>query len=603
MNLNSAEDEGWEVYGKKGKAKAGTSSSKQVRQNSNTSAWGLSDNMQRLGMRSQGGSGRGSGQTWQTSDVRKPTGRGYTKPQTSNKLPDSTYVAPIQRIPPPRKDGWVWGNRGVSSQSSQENMGQKAPEVYPANDQASTVVSDDDEEDSDNLDDSDDELSDGFNSDESQKSHETRKKNRWFGDLFQCLDGLSIEQINEPERQWHCPACKGGPGAIDWYHLQPLIAHARTKRSKRVKLHRELAKLLDEELRRRGTSAVPAGEMFGQWKGLEERNDKEIVWPPMVIIMNTRLEKGDNDKWIGMGNQELLEYFQDYSAVKARHSYGPQGHRGMSLLIFEPSAVGYVEAERLSKHFEDTGRDRLAWDRNRVPFYAGGKRQLYGYMAEKRDLEYFNQHCQGKSKLKYEMRSYQEMVVKQMKQMSEENQQLIWYKNRVAKDQKTKKALEETISVMADKFRRTVEESNVVKLRTKKHHEKIQEEMDSQERFFNEQLQEFYDTRNAKEEKFEMIQQNEREKLTMQAEANVSIKERLQRAEEAEKLIKLQDRDLKAYTAKRDALMEAHKQQLMDLKRRHREEEMSLEKDFDAKFDKLLEEYSPGASKQGGDDN
>lgn len=99
-----------------------------------------------------------------------------------------------------------------------------------------------------------------------------------------------------------------------------------------------------------------------------------------------------------MGNQELLDYFSGYSAVKARHAYGPQGHRGMSMLIFEASAVGYAEAERLSKHFYDKQRDRNAWDalhRNRVPFYTGGQRQLYGYMADKNDMESFNQHSQG----------------------------------------------------------------------------------------------------------------------------------------------------------------------------------------------------------------
>ena len=40
-------------------------------------------------------------------------------------------------------------------------------------------------------------------------------------------------------------------------------------------------------------------------------------------------------QWIGLGNQELLDYFSTYDAVRARHSYGPQGHRGMSVLIFE----------------------------------------------------------------------------------------------------------------------------------------------------------------------------------------------------------------------------------------------------------------------------
>lgn len=96
-----------------------------------------------------------------------------------------------------------------------------------------------------------------------------------------------------------------------------------------------------------------------------------------------------------MGNQELLEYFSSYAAVKARHSYGPQGHRGMSVLIFESSAGGYLEAERLHKHFAEQGTDRNAWNSRMVLFHPGGKRQLYGFMAVKEDLDFFNQHSQG----------------------------------------------------------------------------------------------------------------------------------------------------------------------------------------------------------------
>lgn len=96
-----------------------------------------------------------------------------------------------------------------------------------------------------------------------------------------------------------------------------------------------------------------------------------------------------------MGNQELLDYFRAYEAVKARHSYGPLGHRGMSILIFEASAMGYLEAERLHKHFVDEGTDREAWERRRVLFYPGGQRQLYGFLASKEDMDCFNQHSQG----------------------------------------------------------------------------------------------------------------------------------------------------------------------------------------------------------------
>lgn len=100
-------------------------------------------------------------------------------------------------------------------------------------------------------------------------------------------------------------------------------------------------------------------------------------------------------QWLGMGNAELLEYFSAYEAVKSKHSYGPDGHRGTSVLIFEESAMGFMEAERLSKHFEDQGTDRDAWDHRRVLFLPGGQRQLYGFMAQKRDLDFFNQHLHG----------------------------------------------------------------------------------------------------------------------------------------------------------------------------------------------------------------
>ncbi|KAL1567907.1 Protein SUPPRESSOR OF GENE SILENCING [Salvia divinorum] len=588
LNVNTTEDDGWEEYGKKSKNKNKNAASKQwAPQHSTPKAWGQADTLQKLGMRTDGGIGQGSGQ-------QQYGGRGYTKQPNLN---HNGYVAAPPVIPPPLKNGRGWNVRPASSRPS-DNGVSHIQNAQAANNQV--FQSDEvDDDDSDGMDDSDDELmSDDFDSDESQKSHETRKQNKWFKEIFHCLDNLTVEQINEPERQWHCPACQGGPGAIDWYRgLQPLITHAKTKRSKRVKLHRDLAEILDEELKRRGTSAVPAGEVFGKWKGLDERADKDVVWPPMVVILNTKHDKDDNDKWIGMGNQELLDYFSDYSAVKARHSYGPHGHRGISILIFEASAVGYAEAERLSKHFEANSRDRVAWHRNKVPFYPGGQRQLYGYMAEKPDMESFNQHSQGKSKLKYELRSYQEMVVKQMKQMGDDNQQLMWFKNKVVKEQLSKKALENSFGVLSEKLRTTMVENHVVKLRTQKHHEQNKEEMDSQEQFYKEHIQQLYDARNEKEENFKKIQQHEREKVT-QSEADVaSAEERARRREENSRLIQLQDKGLDEYISKRDKLMKAHEERRLELKRKLWAEEIALEKEFDEEFNKLIGEYTPAESK------
>ncbi|KAG5590730.1 hypothetical protein H5410_041244 [Solanum commersonii] len=46
---------------------------------------------------------------------------------------------------------------------------------------------------------------------------EERKKCHWFKKFFECLNKLTIHIIIDPKRQWNCPACKGGLGAIRWF--------------------------------------------------------------------------------------------------------------------------------------------------------------------------------------------------------------------------------------------------------------------------------------------------------------------------------------------------------------------------------------------------
>ncbi|KAK2656429.1 hypothetical protein Ddye_009481 [Dipteronia dyeriana] len=605
FSLDSAQDDGgWEVYAKKSKNRAGNSAAKPWgSQNPSNIARGHPDAAQKQGMRGNNVSGRASGSTWpgQTADSRIPAGRGNARPQLTSKGTEKNYIVPQPGIRPPLEHGWNWQSRAGSSQSkgSEEFQKKDNSDVEDHKDRVGSDDYDDENgDDSDAADDSDDELlSDDFDSDTSQKSLETRKRSRWFIKFFESLDSLSVEEINEPARQWHCPACQGGPGAIDWYRgLQPLMTHAKTKGAKRVKLHRELAELLDEDLRRRGTSVIPPGEMFGKWKGLkEEEKDHEIVWPPMVIIMNTKHDKDENDKWIGMGNQELLDYFEPYNAVKARHSYGPQGHRGMSVLIFESSARGYLEAERLHKHFVEQGTDRSVWDRHkRVLFHSGGKRQLYGYMAVKEDMDSFNQHSQGKAKLKFEMRSYQEMVVNQIKQMSEDNQQLVYFKNRVVKEQKHTKALEESFQFMSEKLRKTMEENRIVRQRTKMQHEQNMEEMNYQEEFFKDRIKMIHEARNEKEEDFEKLQQLERNKVKQSIANTSSNAEYLQRAEEKiEKFIESQEKEVEEYANERDNLIKAQEERKCAMRQRHHEEEVALEVEFSKELDQLMSKYSP----------
>jgi len=276
VNLGSGHDVGpWETYSKKSKNRGESSAAKRW----GPRAWGNADMAPMSGMRNYSGAGRAAG-------YMRPAGRGYGRPQPGTGGYGYSGTSNLIIRPPPEG---VWNRKSTHVRD----------EIVPEEFEFEQKNDDEGDDDCDDLEDTGDDLtSDEYDSDASQKSHETQKNSKWFRKFFEYLDSMTIEQINEPEREWHCPACQGGPGSIDWYSgLLPLMNHAKTKGSKRVKIHGELAVLLDEELRRRGGTVIPAGESFCKWKGLrEEEKDHGIVWPPMVIIQNTKLEQDENDK-------------------------------------------------------------------------------------------------------------------------------------------------------------------------------------------------------------------------------------------------------------------------------------------------------------------
>ncbi|KAK8584932.1 hypothetical protein V6N13_138875 [Hibiscus sabdariffa] len=327
-----------------------------------------------------------------------------------------------------------------------------------------------------------------FDSEDSQNSNESGKKSTRFKEFFERMDALSIEEIDRT--QWHCPACQGGPGATKWYRsISDLIAHSKKIGSRRIKLHRELAKLLEGELCSKGTSIPPAGPTSGTWKGIaDDARDHEVVWPPMVVIMNTMTSSLQDGKFVGMGNQELLEHFSSYPALKAQHSYGPQGHRGLSVLIFEKSAVGYLEAERLHKNFLEQRLGRSAWNSCTDEVLAGGERQLYGFMALKEDLDVFNQHCQGNSKIKFELKPYQEAVLNEIKKMRENIQQVILFKDGLEEERKRATALEMSVNNLSRNLQQKMEDIRIFEKRVKSLHEENREEIESQESFYKDQI-------------------------------------------------------------------------------------------------------------------
>jgi hypothetical protein len=82
--------------------------------------------------------------------------------------------------------------------------------------------------DSDRESESDGDMSDECDS-ESVETCESRAKQSLSTSFFEILKQLTIEELNEPTRQWHCPACRNAPGAVVWYKgLKDLMHHVQT---------------------------------------------------------------------------------------------------------------------------------------------------------------------------------------------------------------------------------------------------------------------------------------------------------------------------------------------------------------------------------------
>ncbi|PPS15451.1 hypothetical protein GOBAR_AA05126 [Gossypium barbadense] len=585
-------------------------------QDSTPNVWGHPNVIQKLRMQGNHGPEKVTHKAWSTQNAVSWTQQGdRTWGNSSIKSPSSEYGRND-----PDQAGFTFSNDSRDGQiKTDHEVGDKLDDEIGDNenvdDEYGNGVSNI-EYDSDDI---DDYVSD---SDEDEKSHEARKESKWFYLFFKSLEKLTVEEILSPVRRWHCPACQGGPGAINWYQgVQSLLTHSMTKTTRRAKLHRVFAGLLVEEMRRRGAFIKPVNDAFGRWEGLTDRvADHEIVWPPMVTIMNTRYEQDENGK----------------------------GIRGMSLLIFESSAAGYLEAARLHKHFKEQGRDRDAWDCSRVPFCPGGKRQLYGYIAMKEDLDLFNQHSQalleygdsrqsskttltGKSRLKFETRSYQEMVESQIKKINDDSQQLNLLKKKVAQEQQHSQVLAESLGRLSEKLHQTTEEYGIIRQQSRLQHEQNKEEvaflklcipllllpimvaklghegcpgttfsmfhclLGAKEQYFKEKINVIYQAIKSKEDNFEKLQRAARERVERSNATPINNEDQHSaiELEENSRSITIQEKKMEEFEAEREKLMKSHQDRRLAITQRYWEELIELEEGFEKELTLLMGKYNP----------
>ncbi|XP_040958359.1 protein SUPPRESSOR OF GENE SILENCING 3 isoform X4 [Gossypium hirsutum] len=121
--------------------------------------------------------------------------------------------------------------------------------------------------------------------------------------------------------------------------------------------------------------------------------------------------------------------------------------------------------------------------------------------------------------------------------------------------------------------------------------------MDFQEQFFKERIKFIHEARAEKEESFEKLQQQEREKVKQSNPNPSNAEEYRRRADEIEKFIKFQDEEMQAFVAERDKLIKAHEKKMVGMRERHWQEEVELEKEFDAELSHLMEKYTLDGSK------
>lgn len=124
-----------------------------------------------------------------------------------------------------------------------------------------------------------------------------------------------------------------------------------------------------------------------------------IIWPPVVIIENTKTHFDQEQRiWKGLENEEIRNFLKGFKGIQYNRVialYNRNGNRGKSIVSFPASPSGYMDAQTLCELLEHEKRGRCDWLKVahlKDPYGSGridsdGKRILYGYLANKEDME------------------------------------------------------------------------------------------------------------------------------------------------------------------------------------------------------------------------
>ncbi|MCO5552109.1 hypothetical protein L7F22_005619 [Adiantum nelumboides] len=109
---------------------------------------------------------------------------------------------------------------------------------------------------------------------------------------------------------------------------------------------------------------VQGGDQTKKRKAAEQVDsieaDDEIVWPPCVIVENTRLCKTSDGRWTGLGNIEMSCFLAEigHTMGRSKSCWGKEGHCGQVIVQYPPCRKGLQEAECIHEHFRSSNLGR-----------------------------------------------------------------------------------------------------------------------------------------------------------------------------------------------------------------------------------------------------